>query len=191
MRKTSGGSSSSMNPWRPTFYSHPPYSSLEHHSALARSTSGRARPHHLPRLVRPVQCLCIEGQDCISGRHRHQQTAVRAASALLRRHRPGADPGRTHRHNSRCDSRYLVMAGKMQVDWHWQQVCAERTVSRSKLVKPQNVQVTAVTTGLVGDIRVLTGLPFRQLLEQKLHEAVALSKARLENQLGPTTTEVK
>ena len=58
-------------------------------------------------------------------------------------------------------------------------------------MKPQNVQVTAVTTGLVGDIRVLTGLPFRQLLEQKLHEAVALSKARLENQLGPTTTEVK
>jgi predicted nuclease of restriction endonuclease-like (RecB) superfamily len=30
----------------------------------------------------------------------------------------------------------------------------------------------------------LTGLPSRQLLEQKLHEAVALSKARLENRLG-------
>ncbi|VVE59116.1 hypothetical protein PHO31112_05425 [Pandoraea horticolens] len=37
----------------------------------------------------------------------------------------------------------------------------------------------------------LTGLPSRQLLEQKLHEAVTLSKARLENPLGPTTTEVK
>ena len=31
----------------------------------------------------------------------------------------------------------------------------------------------------------LTGLPPRQLLEQKLHEAVALSKARLENRPGP------
>ncbi|MGZ9709347.1 PDDEXK nuclease domain-containing protein [Glaciimonas sp. GNP009] len=35
----------------------------------------------------------------------------------------------------------------------------------------------------------LTGLPSRQLLEQKLHEAVTLSKARLENRLGPTETE--
>jgi hypothetical protein len=31
----------------------------------------------------------------------------------------------------------------------------------------------------------LTGLPSRQLLEQKLHEAVALSKARLENRPSP------
>jgi predicted nuclease of restriction endonuclease-like (RecB) superfamily len=42
----------------------------------------------------------------------------------------------------------------------------------------------------------LTGLPSRQLLEQKLHEAVALSKARLENRpspdlLDPTASEVK
>ena len=42
----------------------------------------------------------------------------------------------------------------------------------------------------------LTGLPSRQLLEQKLHEAVALSRARLENrpgpdQPGPAATEVK
>jgi predicted nuclease of restriction endonuclease-like (RecB) superfamily len=47
----------------------------------------------------------------------------------------------------------------------------------------------------------LTGLPSRQLLEQKLHEAVALSRARLENRSGPdrldpdrtdpTVTEVK
>jgi predicted nuclease of restriction endonuclease-like (RecB) superfamily len=42
----------------------------------------------------------------------------------------------------------------------------------------------------------LTGLPSRQLLEQKLHEAVALSKARLENRLSPdlldpTASEVK
>jgi len=35
----------------------------------------------------------------------------------------------------------------------------------------------------------LTGLPPRQLLEQKLHEAVTLSKARLENRLGPTEIE--
>jgi hypothetical protein len=42
----------------------------------------------------------------------------------------------------------------------------------------------------------LTGLPSRQLLEQKLHEAVALSKARLENrpspdQLDPNASEAK
>jgi predicted nuclease of restriction endonuclease-like (RecB) superfamily len=36
----------------------------------------------------------------------------------------------------------------------------------------------------------LIGLPSRELLEQKLHEAVALSKARLENRLGPTETAV-
>jgi predicted nuclease of restriction endonuclease-like (RecB) superfamily len=44
--------------------------------------------------------------------------------------------------------------------------------------------------------KYLTGLPSRQLLEQKLQEAVALSKARLKNraspvQLDPTATEVK
>ena len=37
----------------------------------------------------------------------------------------------------------------------------------------------------------LTGLPSRQLLEQKLHEAVALSKARLENRFDPTATGAK
>lgn len=36
----------------------------------------------------------------------------------------------------------------------------------------------------------LTGLPSRQLLEQKLHEAVALSKARLDNR-SSTETEIK
>jgi predicted nuclease of restriction endonuclease-like (RecB) superfamily len=36
----------------------------------------------------------------------------------------------------------------------------------------------------------LTGLPSRQLLEQKLHEAVTLSKARLDNRPGPTGTEI-
>ncbi|EGF32558.1 Putative cytoplasmic protein [Oxalobacteraceae bacterium IMCC9480] len=35
----------------------------------------------------------------------------------------------------------------------------------------------------------LTGLPSRQLLEQKLHEAVTLSKARLDNRPGSTSTE--
>lgn len=35
----------------------------------------------------------------------------------------------------------------------------------------------------------LTGLPSRQLLEQKLHEAVTLSKARLENRPGPAEIE--
>lgn len=35
----------------------------------------------------------------------------------------------------------------------------------------------------------LTGLPPRQLLEQKLHEAVALSKARLENRCSPVGGE--
>jgi hypothetical protein len=39
-------------------------------------------------------------------------------------------------------------------------------------------------------------MPSRELLEQKLHEAVALSKARLENRAdsdlpGPATTEIK
>ena len=37
----------------------------------------------------------------------------------------------------------------------------------------------------------LIDLPSRQLLEQKLHEAVALSKARLENRLDPTADEVQ
>ncbi|MGS0741779.1 PDDEXK nuclease domain-containing protein [Glaciimonas sp. GG7] len=36
----------------------------------------------------------------------------------------------------------------------------------------------------------LTGLPPRQLLEQKLHEAVALSKARIENRASPTDGEM-
>jgi len=56
-----------MNPWRPTFDSPCLYSSLEHHSTLARSTSGRARPHHLPCLGRPVQCPCIEGKIAFRG----------------------------------------------------------------------------------------------------------------------------
>lgn len=37
----------------------------------------------------------------------------------------------------------------------------------------------------------LTGLPPRQLLEQKLHEAVALSKARLENRVGSVDGEAE
>ena len=37
----------------------------------------------------------------------------------------------------------------------------------------------------------LVGLPSRQLLEQKLHEAVALSRARLENRPGPPGNEVE
>ncbi len=37
----------------------------------------------------------------------------------------------------------------------------------------------------------LTGLPSRQLLEKKLHEAVALPKTRLENRLGLTAIKVK
>lgn len=37
----------------------------------------------------------------------------------------------------------------------------------------------------------LTGLPSRELLGQKLHEAVALSKARLENRPSPFETKVK
>lgn len=37
----------------------------------------------------------------------------------------------------------------------------------------------------------LTGLPPRQLLEQKLHEAVALSKARLDNRLDLTADDIK
>lgn len=36
----------------------------------------------------------------------------------------------------------------------------------------------------------LTGLPSRQLLEKKLHEAVTLSKARLENRPGPSEGEI-
>ncbi len=37
----------------------------------------------------------------------------------------------------------------------------------------------------------LTGLPSRQLLEKKLHEAVMLSKTRLENRPGLTAIKVK
>lgn len=37
----------------------------------------------------------------------------------------------------------------------------------------------------------LTGLPPRQLLEQKLHEAVALSKARIENRVSHTDGEAE
>ena len=37
----------------------------------------------------------------------------------------------------------------------------------------------------------LTGLPSRQLLEQKLHEAVVLSKARLENRLDSVNPDVE
>ena len=37
----------------------------------------------------------------------------------------------------------------------------------------------------------LTGLPPRELLEQKLHEAVALSKARLENRVNPADGEAE
>lgn len=37
----------------------------------------------------------------------------------------------------------------------------------------------------------LTGLPSRQLLEQKLHEAITLSKARLENRVNPAGGETE
>jgi predicted nuclease of restriction endonuclease-like (RecB) superfamily len=37
----------------------------------------------------------------------------------------------------------------------------------------------------------LTGLPSRQMLEQKLHEAVVLSKARLENRANPAADEAE
>src|SRR3970040_1686236 len=46
-------------------------------------------------------------------RNAHTQTAVQAAAALFGRYRPGADAGRTHRCNGRCNSRRIVVAWKM------------------------------------------------------------------------------
>jgi hypothetical protein len=62
--------------------------------------------------------------------------------------------------------------------------------------KREQIELLELDQSSIHVAEYLTGLPPRELLEQKLHEAVALSKARLENQPcpdrpGPARSEVK
>jgi len=103
-----------MNPWRSTFDSQRIHPGGEREGALARRAAGRTGPHHLPRVVRPVQRTGAERKDRVPRRHCHQQATVQTAAALFGRYRPGADPGRAHRHDGRFEPRGFVMARQMQ-----------------------------------------------------------------------------